>query len=323
MDHISDTVFHGLSQLNNVEVTDAPRMWFMYRNEFKPQGTHELTELYGNGFSLWASMNENLNIDRSNIEEKIKSHYYDIVVIARTDLGTPYLNLILEHYSADEIIALSGRDVAHIDYNFYGKSTYFIRELRDIIINGIYQAGPYHPEFDINQVYPIHCSHPKEKIQTALPKVQAWSHVKPEPGHHAGYIYSKEQDYYDDYRRSLFGLTTTRGGWESQRHYEIMACRCIPYFPNLEYAPPLVMRTLPKELLIHARTRVDQQGADYFMPGNAGWDEYQELEQRIFDHFVANCTTESMAKYVLDTHHQHVHGAKEQVLLTYYPAIGI
>jgi hypothetical protein len=62
------------------------------------------------------------------------------------------------------------------------------------------------------------------------------------------------------------------------------------------------MTTLPRELLLHAKRRVDEQGVEYFMPGQPGWNEYQELEQKIFDHFLANCTTGSLAKYVLDTH---------------------
>jgi len=298
-DYLADCVFHGLHQLDDLEITDAPRMWYMYSNEFKPKGSRNLSDIYGRGFTMWGHMEET-SIDRSDIEQKIVNHYFDLVICSRTDEASPYIELILEHYKANDIISLCGRDEIHIDPRLIGNSSYFIREIINEQNNGKYPGGWNWPEFNSDRVFPISFAFPKVKIQTPLPKTRAWSNVQ--PGWGAQYVHHTEQDYYNDYRQSLFGRTTKKSGWDCMRHYEIMACRCIPYFADLDGAPRNLMTTLPRDLLLHAKRRVDEQGVEYFMPGQPGWNEYQELEQKIFDHFLANCTTGSLAKYVLDTH---------------------
>ena len=41
------------------------------------------------------------------------------------------------------------------------------------------------------------------------------------------------------------------------------------------------------------------KGMDYFMT-NEGLEVYHELENKIHNHFMEHCTTEAMAKYMLD-----------------------
>lgn len=281
-DYLCDSIFHGLCQLDNIEITDAPRMWYMYKNEFRPHGIHDLKSLYGKGFTIWGLMDEN-QIDRTGIEQRIKEHYYDIIILSKIENPSPYFGLITSCYNPSEIISLCGSDSPFIDNN-YLKTAYFKREFTN----------------DYQDVFSISFSFPREKIQTSLEKTQPWSRVQPTQG--IPYIYDNEQDYYDDYRKSLFGATTKKGGWDCMRHYEIMACRAIPYFENLELAPARTMTTLPKDLLLLAKQRVDQMGAKYFMPGQLGWEEYQDLEQRIHEHFVNHCTTDRVAEYIIKTH---------------------
>jgi hypothetical protein len=305
-DYLSDCVLNGLYQLPDLEITDSPRQWYMYRNEFKPYGNHNLTERYGNGFTVFGHLEENMSIDRNNIEQKIIDHYFDLVICSRSDQPSPYLNLILQYYNKNEIITMSGTDEPHINSTLLGNSTYFIRELIGTPINGVYPGNPHHarpwPSFNSKDVIPVSFGFPKVKIQTPLPKSRVWSNVQPAHGYGSVYMYTVEQEYYNDYRQSLFGRTKKKGGWDCMRHYEIMACRCIPYFEDLADAPRDVLRTLPRELLLYAKQRVDEKGAEYFMPGQEGWNEYQELEQKIFDHFLENCTTDKLASYVLNTH---------------------
>ena len=300
-DYLLDCVFHGLHQLDDVEVTDYPRMWYMYRNEFQPYGKNNLSDIYGRGFTMWGHMDEKF-VDRNNIEQKIKDHYFDLIVVGRPEYPIPNLNLILQHYKENEIITLAGNDNIILQPP-YGNSTYFIRGFQNEVVNDIHPGGEYWPAFDVKTVSTAPFGFPKQKIQSALPKTRVWSNMQPV---HGAYMYHNEQDYYDDYRQSLFGRTRKKSGWDCMRHYEIMACRCIPYFEDLAYAPVHSMISLPKELLLYAKHRVDTQGAEYFMPGRPGWAEYQELEQKIFDHFSANCTTENLAKYVLDTHQHRI-----------------
>ena len=312
-DYLADTLLDGLRQLDDLEVTDEPRIWYMYRSEFVPYGPHTLSSRYGNGFTTRGVLEDTPSIDRSNIEQKIIDHYFDLIICARTDFEqlTPYINLILQHYKKHEIIALDGQDKTFIEPRLLGNSTYFVREIIGDPVDGFYPGGvsphgwSWEP-YSVNDVAPISFAFPDKKIQTPLPKVRAWSNALPEGGFGSRYRYTVEQDYYNDYRESLFGRTKMKSGWDCMRHYEIMACRCIPYFEDLADAPRDSLTTLPKELLLNIKQQVDEKGAEYFMPGNEGWSEYQELEQKVFDHFLANCTTSKMAKYILDTHQKRI-----------------
>jgi len=61
---------------------------------------------------------------------------------------------------------------------------------------------------------------------------------------------------FDDYHKSYYGVTTRKaitGWWESLRTLEILANRCIPYFPELEKCPQNILTHLPKSLLLEAR----------------------------------------------------------------------
>jgi len=309
-DYLADALLDGLLQLDDLEVTDAPRIWYMYKNEFVPYGSHTLASRYGKGFTTRGILEERPEIDRSNIEEKIVNHYFDLIICSRTDFEqlTPYIGLILAHYKKHEIIALDGQDKTFIEQLLFKNSTYFVREILGEPVNGFYPGGssPHGwswAPYSVDDVEPISFSFPDSKIQTPLPKTQPWSNAQPE-GNGSGphHIHMVEQDYYNDYRQSLFARTKQKSGWDTMRHYEIMGCRCIPYFVDLESCPSNTLTTLPKELLLHVKQRVDEKGATYFMPDQEGWAEYQELSQKIFDHFLANCTTSKMAKYVLDTH---------------------
>jgi hypothetical protein len=284
-DYLCDTIFHGLNQIPELEVTDVDRLWYMYKHEFQPIGNRHLHDLYGRGFTVWGLMQES-SVNRNNVEKQIKNHYFDLIILSRVcpDHLSRLYDLICNHYSSDEIIALDGWDDPSIIESVRGNSfSYYKREFIS----------------DRNDILPISFSIPKEKCLNDFPnKTQAWSNVQ--PGRSCDYIYNNEQDYYDDYRRSLFGLTHKKGGWDCMRHYEILANRCIPYFRDLHDAPKNVMTTLPKDLLIEIKNKVDQNTAEYYLPENAGWEQYKHWEQQVHDHFINNCTTEHAARYILN-----------------------
>jgi hypothetical protein len=221
-------------------------------------------------------------------EEIISNHknlnnYYDIVVLARIDCTVKeYEQLIFEHYPKEKIVIIDGHDGGYIypeHLPLINKGLYFKREL-----------------VDLNPVNPISFAIPREKCLTEFPnKIRALSNVRPGDG----YIHSTEDAYYQDYAESLFGITYKKGGWDCMRHYEIMANRCVPYFADLEKAPANVMTTLPKNLLLYIKQRVEQMGPDYFLPSNPGWTEYVGFENKLHSHFINNCTTDILAQYVL------------------------
>jgi hypothetical protein len=74
------------------------------------------------------------------------------------------------------------------------------------------------------------------------------------PGILRTYIYQTEDAYYDGYGEAYFGMTSKKGGWDSFRHYEIIAGGGIPYFLDLDGLPPRTMHTFPRDLIHTAMT---------------------------------------------------------------------
>lgn len=300
MDHMSDLIMHGLVMLGH-EVTDSPKLYTVYKSFGQPGtlGPSGLThrDLHGMGFTLCNNVPDETHIDRNDIEGKIRNHYYDLVVLSRADFGSPYEELILEHYPPSKVIILCGKDQSDFyinrDHSFLvGKGSYFKREL----------------PFDHPQIFPISCSFPKEKIidRTGIEKTQTWAGAKPVFGDDraktGAYKFNTEKEYYEEYARSYFGMSQKKyDWWEYERHYEIMASGCIPVYPELKHCPPRCITTLPKEELLAVNQLLDEHDSEWFTTGD-GLEVYMILQEKIFNHFVEHCTTEATAKYMLETH---------------------
>ena len=85
-------------------------------------------------------------------------------------------------------------------------------------------------------LYPITFSIPEEKVINYIPqKTKILSDLI--PGKIETYIYDNENDYYSEYRKSYFAISTKKSGWDCLRHYEILANGCIPYFYNIKECP--------------------------------------------------------------------------------------
>jgi hypothetical protein len=90
---------------------------------------------------------------------------------------------------------------------------------------------------------------PEEKIVKDIPnKSKLLSSLI--PGNLSTYIYNNEEDYYNEYKKSLFATTILKAGWDCMRHYEILLNGCIPYFPNIENCPKNTMKLFPKSNLM-------------------------------------------------------------------------
>jgi hypothetical protein len=157
-------------------------------------------------------------------------------------------------------------------------------------------------------VFPITFSIPKEKIVDSIPnKTRILAKII--PGKLSTYIYDKEKDYYDDYRQSLFAITTRKNGWDCLRHYEIIANGCLPLFDGIEDCPLHYMALFPKSLVKEIK--------DYYYTSIAN-KEFKDLTfenlnrcsqymNSLLEYTREHLTTEMMAKYILDkTQHKHV-----------------
>ena len=84
-DYFNNTLFHGLNLLENIEIIDIPRIDYIYSNTTNFR------------FSI---LNENPSQDRSEVDKKIKTNYYDIIIISVLDSfhKSPLFHKIVENY---------------------------------------------------------------------------------------------------------------------------------------------------------------------------------------------------------------------------------
>lgn len=149
-------------------------------------------------------------------------------------------------------------------------------------------------------LHPITFSFPEEKVISEIPvKTKLISSLI--PGKLDTYIYKNEMDYYNEYRQSVFALTTKKAGWDCMRHYEIIANGCIPYFPDIEQCPPNTMALLPKDLLKEGNSLYNKykniQIADL---SHTDIECCKELSIKLLTYMRNHLTTSKMAKYILN-----------------------
>jgi hypothetical protein len=145
--------------------------------------------------------------------------------------------------------------------------------------------------------FPIQFSIPEKKIVRNIP-IKDKDFASIIPGNLQTYIYTTESDYYADYRRSYYAITTKKGGWDCMRHYEILANGCIPFFLNLEQCPPNTMTLLPKDLILEA---MHLDGVSYLHIDHSKFDlvKYYDILHRLIQYTREHLTTKKMAEYVL------------------------
>jgi len=154
-------------------------------------------------------------------------------------------------------------------------------------------------------LHPITFSIPRVKVLNNIPeKKKILSSII--PGRMETYIWN-EFDYYNEYRSSLFAVTTLKGGWDCMRHYEIIANGCLPYFPNIEKCPKNTMFLLPKDLILESNMLFEKYvGSKAFFAGYDNsdlsiipLDLVYDLINRFFNYMNEYLLTEKVAEYVL------------------------
>ena len=86
-DYLSDGVLHGLRAIMGNDVIDSPPIWYMYKNNFG-KDKENLNSMYGKGFTIFGTLTEDQNdIDRTDIENKIKSKFFNKDLFLRNVLS--------------------------------------------------------------------------------------------------------------------------------------------------------------------------------------------------------------------------------------------
>ena len=266
-DYLNDLTFFGLKELFGDDVVDSTPIISLYK-EYKEQ-IHPMY-LWGGMTSFW--LLEKNTADRSNIKEKIQDKYYDLIIYGAIKRCRDYYDLVSKVYPDNKVILLDGNDDSEVD-QLYQKHLYFKRELRQ----------------DHKNLLPITFSYPTHYL--AKPnknKTQQYGTVI--PGRKETYVFNNEKDYFEDYQKSYYGVTSKKAGWDCMRHYEIMGNYCLPYFPDMKDCPKNTLFNFPKELII--------EGTE--LASNFDIDEYYRILDSIYDYTKNNLTTKAIAQYIID-----------------------
>jgi hypothetical protein len=266
-DYQNDLLFYGLRELYGDDVVDSTQIISLYE-EYKEKIPKQ--HLWGSMTAFWL-IGKN-NIDRSNIKEKIKDKYYDLIIYGAIKRCKNYYDLVSQVYPANKIILIDGNDEPELD-PLHTKHLYFKRELQTFHSN----------------LLPITFGIPTNKLATPnRNKTQEYAICI--PGQPETYIFTEEKSYYDDYNKSYYGVTMKKAGWDCLRHYEILGNYCMPYFIGLENCPKDTLINFPKELLIEGRE----------LANNFDEQKYFNILDEMFNYTKNNLTTKQLAKYVIE-----------------------
>ena len=229
--YMSDLLLHGLRELYGNDIVDYPGCWYLYEDEIKKRKYDE-KRFWGKGFTIKNILGNFNSIDRENIEQKIKSKYFDLVIygsIRRSDL---FLDEVIKYNN--KFFFVDGEDDNYIETKYSNLGLYFKRELLS----------------KLPDIQPISFAIPKSKILDKIDYYPKNILAPLIPGKLNTYIYDNESSYYEMYKKSIFALTYKKAGWDCLRHYEILMNGCIPLFLDIKNCPKNIISTLPKNELI-------------------------------------------------------------------------
>lgn len=149
-------------------------------------------------------------------------------------------------------------------------------------------------------IHPIQFSIPEEKIVKEIPqKKKILATII--PGKLETYIFQNENDYFQDYKDSMFGITMKKAGWDCLRHYEIMMNGCIPYFIDIDKVPINTMFRFPKEQIHKSNQLYEriQYKKSIEEVTEEEWKEYNQYVDYYLEYMKNFLTTKSIASYIL------------------------
>ena len=310
-DYLSNLLLHGLREHFDRDVIDFPGSWYLYNDESKKKGLDN-NNLWGKGFTIIDILNNYDSIDRKDIEKKIQTKYFDLIIYSSARRSKPFLDDVIKFNN--KVIFIDGEDDQFIDENLNKIGLYFKRELIK----------------DQKNLLPIQFAIPKEKILREV-------NTKPKnllapliPGRLNTYIYNNEIDYYKMYQESIFALTYKKAGWDTLRHYEILMNGSLPIFLDIENCPVNTMKYFPKKDIINIKNKYetilqnyfptkifkykfltfksfsnyflnlfsDKKNIDYFIEKD---EEIFELKSKLLNFTKKNLTTYKLAEYVINS----------------------
>lgn len=267
-DYLTDSIYHGLISLGHEVYVNGTvdHMYKYYEDD---------NDLIRNKFTLYTNLEGEPNYIGLELIDLIYSRFFNKIIISDIRSYNSYLNdynLIFKQYRTEDIHLIDGHDDPFILDGIQNYGTLWKREL----VNGRANA--------------ISFGLPKEKLIDHNPdKTKLFGTVV--PGDMNTYIYNDEASYYQDYASSYYGKTWKKGGWDCLRHYEILANKCIPFFPDIKECPKNTMVDFPKKLIIESNK---------WSSKNKIHPDYDDLNNQLFEWTKNKLTTESVAQKILN-----------------------
>jgi len=264
VDFLNDHVYEGLLRQPNFKIWETHNPFYMLK------GCPDLNGMWGRGIG-YGKLTHTPNIDdQTTIREKIANKFYDIIVYGSIRRCREYFDDVVKLYPINRVIICDGEDDQGIDLSLTKYGVYFKRELVS----------------EHEGVLPISFAATESAMATRfLDKEQLFGTCVPgDPSTYKWHFFT-QREYYKDYNRSFYGITHKKAGWDCNRHYEILASHCVPYFHNLEECPHLTMTNFPKKQVIASSKWAEKK----LVPSN-----YAEIVDELFQFTKDHLTTERM-----------------------------
>lgn len=269
LDYQSDVLLIGLKEAFGADVVDANDHTYLY-DSFPAE---QAACLYGKGMTITRTL-PHLEVDRTDIAQKIRTRYFDLVVYGSVWRCQDYLDQVLASYPPKLVALVDGEDAPTLHPLAGLRSPYFKREL------AVWLRGPGH-------VAPIGFAIPTSKLNFGAPKTRLLAHC--DPRDRSTYIYDTEAAYYQGYAESCYAVTVKKAGWDCMRHYEIVANGAIPLFLDIADCPDATMSHFPKVLCQQILARTPDERT------------YVEYSQRFEEYTRAHLTTKALCARFLST----------------------
>lgn len=255
-DYLEDSVIHGFKSKYGRNVQLYPEKPIMY-SDF-----NSFASIRGNGFTLYGlldpTLKHNLGINFNKDLDK-----FDLIVFTSIyNQFNIYYNLyhklkdktvwIMDGSDTDIIFPYMLMHKRKVWYRHtpHKKHLYFKREFTTNSIRRLYYGilpsfitdhikkhiNFKHISFGIPEVKIIKGNIIKNKKQlfaTHIVDKEIANKLKAE----TSYVFDSEDSYYEDIKKSKYGITTKRAGWDCLRHYEIAANGAVICFKDLHLKP--------------------------------------------------------------------------------------
>lgn len=257
-DYLADGVFHGLRTLLGEDVIDFPKAEYLYSSA----SPATLRRVRGGGFTLYGLLPD-VPIERDHVWTRALDGEFDLVVFGDLQsvfglwatwgpqlkaAGVPMA--VLDGGDPPGPYPFGGRWWRVPGWWFlpraHNRAIYFKREITPATRwFASYLLLPPRLGRGLGLRPTSFCIPEDNIVETPPAKDREFAQhvVDPEVASRWGtdtkYAFTEESAYYDDLRRSRFGITTKRAGWDALRHYEIAANGSVPCFRDLDRKPPL------------------------------------------------------------------------------------